>query len=436
MIKNIKQNRRKFVIVAAIIVLAFVYIAAELIKQRAKVTDKEASGIATLKINSSQTDVFGLIDEEVGYADDFFQLPVELTLELGQYTLQFFKEGYRSKTVNVNFQSDQTINIELEREIVIGDLYRIPVESGAVALGWNENRIYYQTENRLREARTNSVLTFFPTESAASISQNGSAATQSNQTVQLVIRPPKIKELKIAAENVELSPDGQKFATLHNNVVTVYSIGTRRLSSFEFNESVSQLAWHNNHQLGCVVKTNASQDSIYTLDAISSDKEKVLSPQKEVVRFSFSPKGNYLVVSYKSGTTIYNRHGEIVKELPAENIFGEKSFEQSLGVWRNDSQLILVEKYQERFAVDLFRTEDKVWLINPLSGDKSFITSSAPIPNKIDFNVTPKPSPDKNAIIFAETDGYIWLLLLNGQIQNYMPNYQSPPSPRLPYSAP
>ncbi len=397
------------------------------VEPTAKISENEK---ANLNINTSQSQVYCFIDQEIKNIQQPIELPASLNLNKGKYTFQFFKEGYKVKTLSLNLESNQELKIELEKETIIGDFYRIASETGIQSLGWNENRVYYQVDNKLKEARQNTTLAFFDTSNKVSFSQTGKALAYSAEKLFLVKNPPKVNEVNLAADQAYLSPDGQKIAVLKNTSVTVYDLEFNQLNNFDFDGQVVSLNWPNSSQLGCLANSESGTNSIYLLDLADENKKLIISSEKEVVNFRFSPQTSYLAVDGKAKTTIYNLNGSSVYDFNKENENLAR-----LSIWRTDNQLILVEKFEEEYAQDKYRQLDKIWLINVTSKSEEFVGLSAPLRNKIDFEVNPVLSPDKNALIVAEKEGPVWLLLLNGSIQNYMPEYQVLPT-TIPYSAP
>jgi hypothetical protein len=384
----------------------------------------------SLNLNTNQSQVYCFIDQEIENIQQPIKLPANLNIQKGEYTLQFFKEGYKVKTLSLKLESNQDLDIELEKETISGDFYRIPSETGIQSLGWNENKIYYQVDNKLKEARGNTTLAFFSTSNKISFSQTGKALTYSANKLFLVEKPPKVKEVDLAADQAYFSPDGQKIAVLKNTSVTVYDLEFNQITNFNFDNQIVSLNWPNSNQLGCLTNSKSDKSLIYLLDLNSENKKQIISLDEEIVNLQLSPQTTYLAVDGKTKTTIYNLNGNSVYEFNRKN----KNL-PTLSIWRTDNQLILIEKTEEEYTQDKYRRLDKIWLINPNSGRKEFVALSAPLRNKIDFAVKPALSPDKNGLIVTEKEGPIWLLLLNGSIQNYMPEYQILPT-TIPYSAP
>lgn len=405
----------------SLIILSITTILNQTIKQKSTVS---------LTITSSQENVQGLIDQNIPELEQPFTLPISLSLKPGQYTFQFYKTGYENKTINLNLNQNQTLDIFLNKKTIVGDFYRIPTETDVSAVGWRDDLILYQVSNRLKEARTNSTLVSLPSENIASISQTGVVVTQHNGSLYLIERPPKVRGSDIAAEKTRISPDGQKVAVLSGNTITVYNLNLESLARFEFENTIQELNWFNNYQIGISTTDSSKQTQFYLLDTNAQTQHLRLVTEDPINHFSFSTDGKFLAVHSTVAFSIYNSQGELVYNLPAEN-----SLINSLGIWRANSQLILIEKHQEQFARNAYREIDKIWLINPVENSRQFIALSAPIPNKINFDVVPTLSNNKNALIVAENRGQVWLLLLEGKIQQFLPDYRSPPE-TLPYSAP
>jgi len=383
-----------------------------------------------LEINTSQPNLYGLIDEQVENLHQPFPVPTNLNLKPEKYTFQFFKEGYQTKTVTLDLQANQTFDVQLNKQEIVGDLYRIPSESQIKSLGWNDNRAYYQSGNKLKEVRQNTTLAIFPTKNKIDIANTGSAVSWNEGKVHLMETPPKVKELGLKAEQAFISPNGKNIGILRGQEIIIYDLNGKEIASFSFQNNISEINWQSDNYLGCLTNPETNQNSIFLLDVINNQKRQIVNLEGEIFNFSFSPQNIYLGLNNKAGTIIFNLNGEIIYSLPRK-----ESALQATSLWRNDNELILIEKYQEEFAKGNKRELDEITLANPKEKTKKFVALSAPMPNKINLDVKPRLSPDKNALLVAEKNGPLWLLILSGTIKDYMPNYQTPPD-TIPYSAP
>jgi hypothetical protein len=439
--KKIKKN--KIIIILLVTALSLIILRIALIQKPNKKDVQNQTGIkkevesvqqskklVLFEIGTSQSGVYGLIDEQVKDLHQPFPLPTNLNLKSGKYTFQFFKEGYKTKTVTLDLQANQTFDVQLDEQEIVGDLYRIPSESQINSLGWNDNRAYYQSGNKLKEVRQNTTLAAFPTKNNIDISNTGSAVSRNNEKVYLTEIPPKVKELSLKAEQVLISPSGDNIGTITEKDVTIYDLNSNQLAAFSFQEKVVDVSWHANNYLGCLTKSNSNQNTIFLLNITDNQQRPIVKLEGEIFNFSFSPLNIHLGLNNKAGTIIFNLNGEIVYSLPRR-----ESALQATSLWRNDNKLILIEKYQEEFAKDNYREIDEFSLVSPTEKTKEFITSSAPIPNKVNLDIKPRLSPDKNALLVAEKNGPLWLLILSGTIKDYMPDYKTPPD-TIQYSAP
>jgi len=387
--------------------------------------------ITTLTITSPQEGALVLIENEplIEGVPPIHSLPYTTQIEPGLYIIQVFKEGYQTEVRNIKVEKDKENVFSIALERVPNVLfYRLLTEKNTTALGWHNNSLLYAVRDQIKEAEENRMMAFVPKGGTITWDgNNGQALISANQELFHYIPPYKVEKLDIVSSQAILSPSGNKLAYQSNQTIRFITLPQKQTIttlSLLAQESLKELAWSSQENSLGFITFQGQTYTLYLANLTEQTVEKIFANTLRLDNLAFSPNGKHLAFTAGNQLIIYNLSSHEEKRVtPEENLI------DAINLWLNESEIILIEK------IDQNRVFDKVWLVNSKNGEKTFLAISAPMANRVDFNVKPKLSPLRNAIALAENKGPIWLLLVDAQPQDIFPHLpQLPQQP--PYSAP
>jgi WD40 repeat protein len=384
----------------------------------------------TLSLTTKQEAIQVIFDQSLEEIQQPFILPKTIELLPGDYTLQAFKEEFETKTITFNIKNKEQkeIYIELSPSLIKPNFYRLLTEKNIKNAGWRQTELLYQVRNEIKEARRNSTVANLPQDSITQFTPSGNILVNSQNKLSLITKPSKVTPLSLSSPLAILSPSGEKLAFLNDHFGVEVVETTNKLTLAKFTPekgSISKISWSQKEEILSFISLVEKTNYIYLAEITNNKLKNIFSTSSPISGLAISPEEEYLAISTPIQTKIYN-----LKEQTSIDIEPEGGLLSSLVIWRNENEILLIEKVKQ-----FDRILDKIWQVNPLTGEKKFLTISAPLVNRISFEIKPILSPNKNALALIENNGPAWLLLLEGSLKDFFPEAVVP-AEQNDYSAP
>lgn len=385
-----------------------------------------------LDLTTTQEGIKVLFDQQLENIKQPFIIPNTIQLPVGNYTLQAFKDGFETKTMNIKLESGkhQSVTIELSplSTIINPRFYRLITEKDITAIGWNQKQLLYQARNKIKEVEKNTTLVTLLPNSQTQFSGTDTVLVNTQNNLSLITNLLKIKPLGLNSSLARLSSSKTKIALLKNPLeIEVINLDNKQpLTTISFKEGeINNFNWSPKENSLAVVNIANQQYMVFLTTLENNHSEQILAETNPVVDIAFSPEEKYLLITSHKNISIYN-----IDKKSTLVIQQETDLIDNLAVWRKENELILIEKVNQNNKVF-----DKITKVNPLTGEKEFLAISAPIINRINLETKPVLSPNSNALALKENNGSLWLLILGETITDFFPKTKLPQEDNS-YSAP
>jgi len=383
-----------------------------------------------INFRTKQKNIMVVFDQPLEGIEQPFLIPKTIELSAGKYTFQAFKKGFVTETVSLDLEYGEQKNIEIELDplSIKSQFYRLLTEKNVKAVGWKQSQLLYHVKNEIKEAEKNLTLAVLPENSQVQFTSSGRVLVSSQNNHFLITNFPKVVPLEIKSSLATLSPTGEKLAFINEAGILEIEEITSGFSLAKFTEiegSVLETTWSFNEDVLAFFSVVQKDYYVYVYNLKDRSLTKIFSAKEGVDNIVLSPEGGYLAITTGRQILIYDlASGNPVTAKTEDGLLS------SLIVWRKEMELILIEKVKQNGKVF-----DKIWLTNPLTGEKSFLAISAPLVNRIDFAVDPSLSLNNNALALAENDSLVWLFVLEGSLNDFFPSINLPSEGDF-YSAP
>jgi len=386
----------------------------------------------TLSLTTTQEGIKVLFDQQLENIKQPFVIPNTIQLPVGNYTLQAFKDGFETKTMNIKLENGKQQNVAIELSplstIINPRFYRLITEKDIAAIGWNQKQLLYQTQNKIREAEKNSNLINLPQNSQLQFTGSDAILVNTQNNLSLITNLLKIKPLGLNSSLARLSPSKTKIALLKNPLeIEIINLDNKQpLTTISFKEGeINNFNWSPKEDALVITSFFKPNYAVFLAKLENNPPSKILTTTNPITDIAFSPEGKYLTITNQRQVIIYDiekNSNLIIKQ--------EDGLIANLAIWKKESELILIEKVNQNNKVF-----DKITKVNPLTGEKKFLAISAPLINRISWETKPVLSPNTNALALKENNGSLWLLIFEGTITDFFPEVKLPLEDNS-YSAP
>jgi len=237
-------------------------------------------------------------------------------------------------------------------------------------------------------------------------SANGQAVYQSNGQW-FHFKTPSSSPSPVSFTGLQplISPSGQYLATLNNSNIVVLNLDSLTPTTITLDYQPQTLKWSITSTHLAVAGTD--QISLLTPqgDTLTSISQ---SPSHQLL--AISPTGDQLILADSDQLQLVHFNDP---DNPTTISFDPDS--DLLAHWLNQGLLVI-----ETTAPDgLGRRADGLWQISS-DDQKTLLTTSLPIPNKLNNNITLYPNPDQTIIPLVENQKTLWMISLK---PNQFPSY-------------
>lgn len=285
---------------------------------------------------------------------------------------------------------------------------KIETKSNITAYGWRGDRLYYSTKEGIYEAGVNKKLVNKNIEDIY-FSKKGFAIYKSDNKWQIFDPDTrKTKNTIIAGTSAKINSSASYVVSFGNKILEVVDINFSSKKTLETKSEIKSLFIPKNKNIFVIQSQNITANNIliYNFDfenlfSLEIPENSVLLGISDNAKYvAFSQPGKVLIKSIKSQ-----------KEISVDF----ESNSKISGNWIDNNYFIVIETSKDKYK----RITDYIFLVK-IDGSKTLLSTSIPIPNKLNTNIATYKNLSNTVLAFSENNGPIWLLsLVSNQIMGY-----------------